>query len=180
MLSYIGIVFGLTFLLRVYMDLEGSLLFTYIVALFYSMVIYTIYGNFTFRVSFNLWWVFLILLTSSLLVDSELPFPRIYCSVKTFIVISLMGPLSEELIFRGVLLSLNDNVLLNATIFSLLHFNPKPKENWFTLIYAFFFGLVAGESVLSSESLFCAILFHVLNNSLEFILKCRGVKIHWR
>lgn len=90
------------------------------------------------------------------------------------ITIGLLIPISEELLFRGTLLSLFPNVLTNGIVFSIVHLlNVASKFETFSLynlIYRFVVGYIFADSVLATGSLFSATICHVLNNFLGILL----------
>jgi membrane protease YdiL (CAAX protease family) len=81
----------------------------------------------------------------------------------------VLAPISEELLFRGVLLQ---GLLRNyrpwvaigqtALLFGIVHFNPAQSLN------AFFIGLLLGWLYYRTRSLLVCIAVHVLHNSLSF------------
>ena len=101
----------------------------------------------------------------------------------------LAFPLVEELIFRGLLLVLLQEiigesiimvpfpllkevdlrVILTAVLFAVMHlqyFSWKVnKDTIAKMVYAFVFGIVFGNLVVMSESVLYAVLFHVTANS---------------
>ena len=81
----------------------------------------------------------------------------------------ILAPISEELLFRGVLLQ---GLLRNyrpwvgigqtALLFGIVHFNPAQSLN------AFFIGLLLGWLYYRTQSLLVCIVVHILHNSLSF------------
>lgn len=78
----------------------------------------------------------------------------------------LLGPIEEELVFRGVTLSSAKKALpfwlangLQAALFGIFHLN------YIQGIYAFFIGLVLGYVAYTSGSLLYSILLHMLFNT---------------
>lgn len=89
--------------------------------------------------------------------------------------IGIIGPIAEELLFRGAVLGsllawkpIQSKpwiaVLLSAAIFSLIHLNPAQMPG------AFAIGLLYGWLVYRTGSLLPGIVGHVFNNSLVCIL----------
>ena len=89
--------------------------------------------------------------------------------------IGIIGPIGEELLFRGVVLgSLLEwkplrpmpwlAVLLSAAIFSLIHLNPAQMPG------AFMMGLLFSWIVYRTGSLLPGIIGHIFNNSLSCIM----------
>lgn len=77
----------------------------------------------------------------------------------------LLGPVCEELIFRGVTMRLFRRAvpfwaanLMQAILFGVFHMN------WIQGIYAFALGLVLGIICEKGGSIYCSILFHILFN----------------
>jgi uncharacterized protein len=110
-------------------------------------------------------------------------------SLKGIIAFCIVFPIGEELIFRGIIPSMVNQmlgntiilipfpllkeislaVLIAALLFSIMHlqyFQFKiNKETLIKLIYALIFGVFIGNLVEITDSLFYAILFHILANS---------------
>lgn len=95
-------------------------------------------------------------------------------TVGNLVMIGLLIPISEELLFRGTLLSLLPNALINGTIFSAVHLlNVISKFEVFSLynlIYRFAVGYIFADSTLTTGSLFSATVCHILNNILGILL----------
>lgn len=82
-----------------------------------------------------------------------------------------IGPICEEIIFRGIILkeflqtySPTKAILYSALIFGIIHFIPLQ------VISAFFAGLVLGYIYYKTKSLWLPIIIHILNNVLAFAL----------
>ncbi|MGI2329185.1 CPBP family intramembrane glutamic endopeptidase [Planococcus sp. YIM B11945] len=87
-----------------------------------------------------------------------------YYVIFTVIVISVIGPIAEEFIFRGVLLkrliaktTMWSGVLISSLFFGILHSD---------ILGAFLFGVVASLLYLRTNNLLVPIMFHAVNNSL--------------
>lgn len=95
-----------------------------------------------------------------------------------FLFIGVLLPVSEELIFRGAILSLLPNTILNAAIFSFLHLanvlNKMERFSIFNFLYRFTVGCIFAYSVMSTQSLFCPILCHIINNSAGLLALSRS------
>lgn len=81
-----------------------------------------------------------------------------------------IGPLVEEVIFRGVLLPCLANkvniyfgVFLSTLIWSLLHFQLN------VIIFTFIFGIILSYQYIASKSLWPSYLTHVVKNSMAVI-----------
>ncbi|MEN1942998.1 CPBP family intramembrane glutamic endopeptidase [Luteimonas sp. MJ293] len=90
-------------------------------------------------------------------------------------VVALLGPLWEEVAFRGLLLggmarhiSFGWANLIQATTFALIHDDP-PRFLFYLAL-----GLLAGWLVRSTRSLAPALMLHMLNNALAFLLIMRS------
>lgn len=85
------------------------------------------------------------------------------------LMITLIGPILEELLFRGAILGtllkkqMNSNyaILISAVIFGLIHFNPAQ------IVYAFLFGMILGRVYYGAGSLLLCIILHVIANSIS-------------
>jgi membrane protease YdiL (CAAX protease family) len=85
----------------------------------------------------------------------------------TLVLVALFVPVTEEIVFRGVLLSAFSRHLsprwanlAQATLFGLAHAHPLVTP------YAFAMGLVAGRMTRGSGTLRPALLMHVANNAI--------------
>lgn len=84
--------------------------------------------------------------------------------------ISIVGPILEELLFRGSIQKLFMEkatpvkaILISSLIFGLIHGNPAQIVN------AFFIGIILGWLYYKTGSLVPSILIHVINNSFSTI-----------
>ncbi|WP_448523731.1 CPBP family intramembrane glutamic endopeptidase [Pseudothermotoga sp.] len=95
-------------------------------------------------------------------------------TIVNFLTLGLLLPISEELLFRGTLLRLFPNALINGALFSIFHLlNVVSRFEMFSLynlLYRFVVGLVFANSTLATESLFSAVSCHVINNCLGILL----------
>lgn len=79
--------------------------------------------------------------------------------------IAVIIPFSEEIIFRGIILSssekhigFNGANLVQAILFGIVHFNFK------LFVFYFIFGLITGYAVKRTKGLLTGIIFHAINN----------------
>ncbi|WP_353097971.1 CPBP family intramembrane glutamic endopeptidase [Empedobacter brevis] len=92
--------------------------------------------------------------------------------VAGFIMVCILAPVFEEIIFRGIILKgmLNFNIkptiaiLINGFVFGCAHMNP-----W-QFIGAGILGVIFGIVYYRTKSLFLPILLHFLNNTLSYSL----------
>jgi len=84
------------------------------------------------------------------------------------ICIALLGPILEELLFRGAITKVllkkynpTKAIVLSALIFGVFHLNPAQ------IVTAFLIGLLLGWIYYKTASLIPCILVHVINNSLS-------------
>ncbi len=98
-------------------------------------------------------------------------------SVVGLVVVCLLGPVAEELLFRcGVQGALQQRarvgawwpVCASAAIFSLIHMNPMQMPAAFVL------GLLLGGAYWRTGQLWTSIIIHVLNNSLAVVVALLG------
>ena len=82
---------------------------------------------------------------------------------------AFIGPICEEIIFRGVILkeflksySPKIAIFFSALIFGIIHFIP------IQVMTAFFAGLILGYIYYKTRSLWIPIIMHILNNLLAF------------
>lgn len=88
-----------------------------------------------------------------------------------YLVIGLLAPLAEEIVFRGAILrTLLDRVTpwgaiaLSAVLFALIHMNPAQ------IPYAFLAGLLLGWMYWRTGSILPGMAYHWANNSVAYIL----------
>ena len=92
-----------------------------------------------------------------------------------FIVIVIIAPILEELIFRGLILDYllkhkpeKTSILLSGLIFGLIHVSPDQ------VFFAFLGGIFLGYVYIKSQNILVPIFFHALNNALNFIYLLYG------
>ena len=90
---------------------------------------------------------------------------------------AFIGPICEEIIFRGVILeglakkySPTKAIIFSALIFGLIHMQPLQ------VIGAFFAGLILGWIYLKTQSLWIVIALHVINNFIAFTFTDLGTE----
>lgn len=101
--------------------------------------------------------------------DHPLP---LTCSIISIIV---LAPLTEELLFRGVLLNFFQTrfgsklaVIISGICFALFHYSPSQGLGNISLLCALsFFGIMLGGFYLMTRSLFYPILLHAIFNTLS-------------
>ena len=89
-----------------------------------------------------------------------------------FIIVCLMAPVLEEVVFRGAILNAlrkwltSDTaaILLSSLLFALLHFNPAQMP------HAFLIGILLAWLCLRTGSILPAIVFHWVNNITAFTI----------
>ena len=88
--------------------------------------------------------------------------------------ISLLGPIVEELVFRGAITREllrryrpGVAIVLSAFFFGLAHFNPVQT------VFAFVLGLLLGWMYWRTRSVVPCVVFHVLNNGISTCLSLR-------
>ena len=82
---------------------------------------------------------------------------------------ALIGPICEEIIFRGIILegflqkyNPTKAIIFSALIFGVIHFHPLQS------VGAFFAGLVLGWIYIKTKSLWVCSAIHIINNLLAF------------
>ena len=88
-----------------------------------------------------------------------------------YIVVGLLAPLVEEVVFRGAilrsLLSWNQNcwigIAISAALFALSHLNPAQMP------HAFLVGLLLGWMYWRTDSIVPGVVFHWVNNSVAYL-----------
>lgn len=94
-----------------------------------------------------------------------------FSMIKSGLLVVIIAPFIEEIIFRGLLLqTLCKKIgtvfgsLITAVIFSILHFP------WQGIIPAFILGLIINGLFIKSKTLWATIGFHILNNAVAFTI----------
>jgi uncharacterized protein len=97
---------------------------------------------------------------------------NIYSIAIAGILIVIIGPILEEIFFRGFILrTISDKTglwwgsIISAGFFAILHFP------WANIIPIFILGLIINSMVIKSKSLWPAIIFHIFNNAIAFTLQ---------
>lgn len=92
------------------------------------------------------------------------------------IVMCVLAPIGEELIFRGVLLSgLRGKVpalgaaALSGLAFSLMHMNPEQT------VYQFLLGFACAWAAINGRSLYVPIIIHAVSNLIALLLQLESV-----
>lgn len=86
-----------------------------------------------------------------------------------FIAIAILGPIVEEFIFRGVIITILKKygdafaVIVSSILFSLLH------ANLIQIPSAFFIGLLYGYLTVKTGSLYYSTILHIMNNTLAMV-----------
>lgn len=95
-----------------------------------------------------------------------------YSLIASGIIIVIIAPILEEMLFRGVILrTLSDKwgivtgSLISAFLFSLMHMP------WQSIIPIFILALIINSLVIKSKSIWPAISFHILNNAIAFTVQ---------
>ncbi|WP_299247626.1 CPBP family intramembrane glutamic endopeptidase [uncultured Lacinutrix sp.] len=93
----------------------------------------------------------------------------------TILVVAIIVPFYEEIIFRGIIFTSTEKHLgykvanvLQASLFALAHFNLS------LFIFYFVFGLVTGYFVKRSRGLATGIVFHIVNNFVVTVTLLAG------
>lgn len=89
----------------------------------------------------------------------------------TFITVGILGPIMEEIVFRGFILKelrkimpTAGAIIVQAFLFGLIHLNILQSS------YAFVIGLVLGIAFVATKSLYAPILIHLSFNTFNVIL----------
>ncbi len=93
-----------------------------------------------------------------------------YGIISTFLLVAVLVPVYEEVIFRGIVLSSTEKHIgfisaniLQAIFFALIH------DSLFLFPFYFLFGLICGYLARKSGGLLGGIIFHSINNSLAVL-----------
>lgn len=86
--------------------------------------------------------------------------------------LAILTPIVEELLFRGIILSAfkayfgeKAAIVLSALVFGIMHWNPIQST------YAFLLGLVLAYIYLKTQSIYSAIIFHMIFNFMGAVLQ---------
>ena len=89
--------------------------------------------------------------------------------VLQFIAIAIVPALCEELLFRGVILSnlmpygKATAIIISSLLFGLMH------ANFYQFLYATVAGLIMGCAYVLTESIWCPVLIHFINNTVSVL-----------
>ncbi len=90
--------------------------------------------------------------------------------VYSFLTIVVVGPILEELIFRGIVLdgllrkySPMKAIIVSSVLFGFIHLNP-----W-QFLGAAFFGLFSGWIYYKTRNIFLTVAMHITNNGISFL-----------
>ena len=87
-----------------------------------------------------------------------------------FLYLCIIAPITEEILFRGIILKLLDRygtiftIIISSLAFAILHFNPTG------FIPIFFLGIILALLKLGTGSIFAPVVFHAANNFLSFMI----------
>lgn len=107
--------------------------------------------------------------------STEIPLDGALDVVLCVIVTVIIAPVTEELVFRGALLTgltkkfgTIPAILLSGLAFSLMHMNPEQT------VYQFFIGCACAYIAISSGSVLASMIVHAGNNLIALILEFTG------
>jgi len=108
--------------------------------------------------------------------EALLQMPTFLSFVKAFFVLAILPAVSEEMIFRGILMRtlhrrnkrIGVAVAITAFIFAMVHYNP------YGLFAIFFAAVLLGYIYYLTGSLWMSILAHLINNGLQIVLIYMG------
>ena len=93
-----------------------------------------------------------------------------YGFLVSVLVVALIVPFYEEIIFRGIILSSTEKHLgyksaniIQASLFAIVHFSLH------LFIFYFIFGLITGYAAKKTNGLFTGIVFHAVNNFIVLV-----------
>lgn len=103
-------------------------------------------------------------------IESE--FDMILANRWGYLVIGLLAPIAEEIVFRGAILksllnsplSAGAAITVSAVLFALIHFNPAQMP------HAFLVGLLLGWMYQRTGSILPCVAYHWVNNSVAYVL----------
>lgn len=95
--------------------------------------------------------------------------------IQLFLVLGVVVPLTEEMIYRGIVfnrikkyLDVNKAILISALLFGMFHFNLMQG------VYAFIIGVIMGQLYNKFDNILAPISLHMAVNQLTVIFKCIG------
>ncbi len=96
--------------------------------------------------------------------------------IQLFLVLGIIVPLTEEIIYRGLIynrvkkyLDVNKAIVISALLFGVFHLNLMQG------LYAFLIGIIMGYLYYRYDSIFAPIALHMAVNQLTVVFKCIGV-----
>ena len=100
-----------------------------------------------------------------------------YVVVLQFISVAIVPGICEEFLFRGMILSSlapygkTGAVIVSALLFGFMHQNP------FQMFYATAAGIVLGLMYLYTNSIWCCMITHILNNTLSLVMSVTAARL---
>ena len=99
-------------------------------------------------------------------------FEQLLSSAKGFVVLAIIAPITEEIVFRGAVLGALKEasknkwtaIIISALFFAVAHFNPAQ----FT--HALLIGILLGWLCVRTGSIIPGILIHIINNGAAFVI----------
>lgn len=103
---------------------------------------------------------------------AEREFELIMTSPFGYVIIGLLAPLVEEIVFRGAilraLLRWKSNpwvgIVISAVLFSVIHMNPAQMP------HAFIIGILLGWMYYRTDSIIPGVIYHWVNNSIAYLM----------
>lgn len=103
--------------------------------------------------------------------NNELLFKGLMESPMGFLSLVVVGPVTEEIVFRGAILGALKKsyrnkwiaILFSALFFAIIHFNPAQ------LLHAFLSGMLLGWICIKTKSIVPCVLIHIINNGTVFL-----------
>ena len=98
-------------------------------------------------------------------------FTSMIASPMGFIALVFLGPITEEIVFRGAILkalSISTQnkwiaIGVSASLFAIIHFNPAQ------LLHTFLIGILLGWVCIKTKSIVPCILIHIINNGTVYL-----------
>lgn len=89
-----------------------------------------------------------------------------------YLVVGLLAPLAEEMVFRGAvlrsLLRWKENpwigIVISAVLFAVIHMNPAQ------MLHAFLIGLLLGWLYYRTDSIVPGVVYHWVNNTVAYVM----------
>lgn len=102
---------------------------------------------------------------------------KILPPIVSLILLGILGPITEEIVFRGILVGkLKEKiptsicVIVSSILFMLIHIHTLKLEEFLFYLSIFFTGIIYSVTFVKSKNITIPIVLHILNNFPSLLL----------